>query len=139
MTYVSLFDDIYIAAKLKDNTDIVKGYDDYPLVAKSTPKNTLTLTTSNSKDWDDDTTASIPAVSSYYNTGSPGVATYTGGAVAGLKVANQQSLIFEFDANYNEVTSFASVGNTVITNNWAMLIMMNPKIKFNSGTCNYQQ
>ena len=45
MTYVSLFDDIYIAAKLKDNTDIVKGYDDYPLVAKSTPKNTLTLTT----------------------------------------------------------------------------------------------
>ena len=53
MTYISLFNDIYIVAKLKKDTDIVKGYDDYPLVAKSTPKNTLTLSTSNSKDWDD--------------------------------------------------------------------------------------
>jgi len=53
MTYISLFDDIYIAAKLKSDTDIIKGYDDYPLVAKSTPKNTLTIATSNSKDWDD--------------------------------------------------------------------------------------
>ncbi len=53
MTYISLFQDIYIAAKLKSDTDIVKGYDEYPLVAKSTPKNTLTIATSNSKDWDD--------------------------------------------------------------------------------------
>jgi hypothetical protein len=53
MTYISSFDDIYIAAKLKSDTDIVKDYDTYPLVAKSTPKNTLTISTSNSKDWDD--------------------------------------------------------------------------------------
>lgn len=52
MTYISLFDDIYIAARLKSDTDIVKGYDSDPLVAKSTPKNTLTIATSNSKDWD---------------------------------------------------------------------------------------
>lgn len=97
MTYISLFEDIYIAAKLKDNTDIVKGYDDYPLVAKSTPKNTLTLTTSNSKDWDDESVGSpAPLVSSYFNTGTPGDVTYTppGGTIHGLKVATQQSLIF---------------------------------------------
>jgi hypothetical protein len=50
---MSLFNDIYIAARLKADTDIVKDYDTLPLVAKSTPKNTLTISTSNSKDWDD--------------------------------------------------------------------------------------
>jgi hypothetical protein len=51
MTYISLFDDIYVAARLKSDTDIVKGLDTIPLVAKTTPKNTLTISTSNSKDW----------------------------------------------------------------------------------------
>jgi hypothetical protein len=48
MTYLSLFQDAYIAAQLKEDTDIIKGYDTYPLLAKSMPKNTLKIATSNS-------------------------------------------------------------------------------------------
>jgi hypothetical protein len=96
MTYISLFQDIYIAAKLKSDTDIVKGYDDYPLVAKSTPKNTLTIATSNSKDWDDDTD-NIPLISSVTNTPAT-TPTFTAGT--GLKIGNTQSLVFEFKAPF---------------------------------------
>lgn len=87
MTYISLFQDIYIAAKLKSNTDIVKGYDDYPLLAKSTPKNTLTLLTSNSKNWNDASTTSVPLVSSV--SGASG--TFTPGV--GLNAGTSQSIV----------------------------------------------
>ena len=94
MTYISLFQDIYIAAKLKSNTDIVKGYDEYPLLAKSTPKNTLTLLTSNSRNWNDATTTTIPLVSSV--SGASG--TYTPGT--GLQSGTSQSLVFELRAAF---------------------------------------
>lgn len=95
MTYISLFSDIYIAAKLKSDTDIIKGYDDYPLVAKSTPKNTLTISTSNSKDWTD-YSDNFPIVSSTSATSgnSPG---------SGLKSVSgtSQSLILGLKAPYS--------------------------------------
>lgn len=94
MTYISLFQDIYIAAKLKSDTDIIKGYDEYPLLAKSTPKNTLTITTSNSKNWDyasDD----IPLVSS--NT----AASVTLSTNKILKTGAGQSLIFQLCAKFS--------------------------------------
>lgn len=94
MTYISLFQDIYIAAKLKGNTDIVKGYDEYPLLAKSTPKNTLTLLTSNSKDWNDATTTTVPLVSSV--SGASG--SFTPGS--GLKSGTSQSIVLELKAAY---------------------------------------
>lgn len=86
MTYISLFQDIYIAAKLKSDTDIIKGYDTYPLLAKSTPKNTLTLSTSNSRDWNDATTTTVPLISSV-----SGAASFTPGT--GLVSGNSQSLV----------------------------------------------
>lgn len=48
LTYISLFTDIYCAVLIPQNTDIVNGYGTLPLVATTTPKNTLTITTSNS-------------------------------------------------------------------------------------------
>ncbi len=128
MTYISLFQDIYIAAKLKSNTDIVKGYDTYPLLAKSTPKNTLTIATSNSKDWVDSATLTVPLISS----ASGASVTYTAGT--GLNSGTSQSLIFKFKAAFEDVTSASTTPATVIPYNWGMYIMMSPKIKFNSGS-----
>lgn len=64
MTYLSLFDDLYIAYRLKDNSDITKGYHTTPIIATSMPKNTLTIKTANSKDWTDYSTNQNPLVSS---------------------------------------------------------------------------
>jgi len=64
MSYISLFSDIFIAARLKADTDIINGYDTYPLVAATTPKNTLSILTSNSQDWTDYVTNSNPLISS---------------------------------------------------------------------------
>lgn len=64
LTYMGLFSDVYIAARLKSSSDIVKGYDSTPLVSPSVPKNTLTITTVNSKDWTDYTLNQKPLVSS---------------------------------------------------------------------------
>lgn len=130
MTYISLFDDIYIAAKLKSDTDIVKGYDTYALLATSTVKNTLTIATSNSKDWED-LTDSNPVISSIDDlsglTGNnPG---------SGLKKkGTDQSLVFGLNAPFADVTSASSVPATAIPDNWGMIIMMNPKIKYTGTT-----
>lgn len=51
MTYLELFNDLYIAYRLKASSDITKGYDTNPLITTSMPKNTLTIKTCNSKDW----------------------------------------------------------------------------------------
>lgn len=51
MTYLQLFNDLYIAYRLQSDSDITKGYDTMPLVATSMPKNTLAIKTCNSKDW----------------------------------------------------------------------------------------
>jgi hypothetical protein len=32
MSYISLFSDIFVAARLKSDTDIVNGYDTHPLI-----------------------------------------------------------------------------------------------------------
>lgn len=64
LTYMGLFNDVYIAARLKSSSDIVKGYDSTPLVSASVPKNTLTITTVNSKDWTDYVSNQKPLVSS---------------------------------------------------------------------------
>lgn len=128
MTYLSLFDDVYIAAKLKSDTDIIKGYDQYPLLAKSTPKNTLKIITSNSKDWTDNVTDLNPLVSS--TTATSGITSGNG-----LKsiTGTSQSLIFGLKAPYADVTKTSSISGTAVPYNWGMLIMMSPKIKFNSS------
>lgn len=129
MTYISLFQDIYIAAQLKSNTDIVKGYDTLPLVAPSTPKNTLTITTSNSQDWTDYVTDINPLVSSTSVAASnvPGT---------GLKTVSgsTQSLILGMKAPYASVTTTGAGSGTVATNNWGMMIMTNPLISFNPSS-----
>lgn len=123
-----MFQDIFIAAKLKGNTDIVKGYDTYPLLAKSMPKNTLTLLTSNSKDWTDLMSLNVPLVSSVSGTSG----TYTPGT--GLQTGTSQSLVFKFKAPFEDVSSFSTTPSTKITNNWGMMIMMNPKIQYNANS-----
>lgn len=64
MTYLELFSDLYVAYKLKGDSDILKGYDTTPIVATSMPKNTLTIKTSNSKNWADFSSNQDPLVSS---------------------------------------------------------------------------
>ena len=64
MTYLEQFNDLYVAYRLKEDSDIIKGYLETPLVATSMPKNTLAIKTSNSKDWADFTTNTNPLVSS---------------------------------------------------------------------------
>lgn len=51
MTYLEQFKDLYIAYRLKSDSDITKGYVSTPLIATSMPKNTLAIKTCNSKDW----------------------------------------------------------------------------------------
>ena len=122
LTYMSLFTDIYCAVLIPRNTDIVNGYDTLPLVATTAPKNTLTITTSNSNDWTDFVTDTLPLVSSTtaVNSNVPGSSL--------LVSALSQSLVFSFSALYSSVTSTSSTTATPITNNWGMLIMMNPSI-----------
>ena len=76
MTYLSLFDDLYIAYRLKSNSDITKGYHATPIVATSMPKNTLTIKTANSMDWTDYVTNTDPLISS--TTASSGFVTGDG-------------------------------------------------------------
>ena len=53
----------------------------------------------------------------------------------GLKsvTATSQSLILGLKAPYTDVTKTSSSGGTPVPYNWGMLIMMSPKIKFNSA------
>lgn len=122
LTYINLFTDIYCAVLIPQNTDIVNGYGTLPLVATTTPKNTLTITTSNSQDWSDFTTNQNPLISSVASS-----ATTTPGSSL-LVSATAQSLILSMKASYASVTTTASTAATAITNNWGMMIMMNPAI-----------
>jgi hypothetical protein len=130
LTYIGLFNDIYIAARLKASSDIVKGYDSTPLVSLSVPKNTLTITTVNSKDWTDYITSTAPLVSSDMS-GSQTI-TSTGGLLLGGTTG--QSIIFNFKALYSDITNFSSVSGTNLTNYAGLMIMMNPLISVSSGT-----
>lgn len=122
LTYINLFTDIYCAVLIPQNTDIVNGYGTLPLVATTTPKNTLTITTSNSQDWSDFVTNTNPLVSTVASSGTstPGTSVLTS--------ASSQSLVFSLKALYSTVTSTSSAAGTPITNNWGMMIMMSPAI-----------
>ncbi len=119
-----------MAFRLKASSDIVKGYDYYPLVAKTTPKNTLTIKTSNSKDWTDwaDYSTYTPLVSSTLATSGS-----TSGASLSKVSGTNQSLIFSMKAPFSDVSKASTTPSTPITNNWGFLIMMSPKIYFNSS------
>lgn len=126
---MNLFTDIYCAVLIPQNTDIVNGYGTLPIVATTTPKNTLTITTSNSQDWTDYVTNTNPLVSSVTgsNTNTPGTSLIKNAATA-------QSLVFSFKALFSSVTTFSSTTGTVVTNGWGMMIMMSPSIAFDSAT-----
>lgn len=91
------------------------------------PKNTLTIKTSNSKNWADFVTNQNPLISS---TSTPGY-----GSTNSLQVmpSTDQTLIFSLAAPFAEVSSL-SQADTPITDNWGMLIMFNHKIKANDPT-----
>lgn len=127
LTYINLFTDIYCAVLIPQNTDIVNGYGSLPLVATSTPKNTLTITTSNSQDWSNFVFDQNPLVSSV-----AGSSTRTPGASL-LASASSQSLVFSLNAAFAAVTSYATAA-APISNNWGMMIMMNPAITLGTGT-----
>jgi len=124
LTYIGLFSDIFVAARLKANSDIVKGYDATPLVSLSVPKNTLTITTVNSQDWTDYVTNTSPLVSSSLS-GTQTI-TSTGGLL--LSSSANQSIIFNFKALYSQTTSFSSTAGTNLTNRGGLMIMVNPLI-----------
>lgn len=119
---MSLFSDIYCAVLIPQNTDIVNGYGALPLIAATTPKNTLTITTSNSQDWSDFVTNTDPLISSVASSGTntPGSSLLVSGTA--------QSLVFSLKAGYSSVTATSTTLGTSITNNWGMMIMMNPAI-----------
>lgn len=127
LTYINLFTDIYCAVLIPQNTDIVNGYGALPLVATTTPKNTLTITTSNSQDWSDFATDTNPLVSSTATSASNAAGTSL------LASNNYQSLIFSMKAGFSTVSSFDATPATTITNNWGMMIMMNPSIAFDAN------
>lgn len=129
LTYINLFTDIYCAVLIPQNTDIVNGYGTLPIVATTTPKNTLTITTSNSQDWTDYVTDQNPLLSSV-----SGSATNTPGASLLKDTGTPQSLVFSLKAPFASVTSFSSTASTTITNQWGMLIMMSPSITFDVAT-----
>ncbi|MFM7859027.1 MAG: hypothetical protein ACKO96_45670, partial [Flammeovirgaceae bacterium] len=128
LTYINLFTDIYCAVLIPRDTDIVNGYDTLPLVATTTPKNTLTITTSNSNDWTDFVTNTNPLVSSVASSGTrtPGNSLLVNSA--------SQSLVFSFKASYSQITKTSSAANTAILNNWGMQIMTNPSVTQGTGT-----
>ncbi len=125
---MSLFTDIYCAVLIPQDTDIVNGYGAIPLVATTTPKNTLTITTSNSQDWSDYVTNTNPLVSSSATANSN-----TAGSSI-LVSASAQSIIFSMKVPYTSITSTSTSAATAITNNWGMMIMMSPSIKKTTGT-----
>ena len=129
LTYINLFTDIYCAVLIPQDTDIVNGYGTLPLVATTTPKNTLTITTSNSQDWTDYITNTKPLVSSV-----AGGSTNTPGDSLIQDTSTAQSLVFSMKASFSSVSSFSQTGGTVITNNWGVMIMMNPSISFDTVT-----
>ena len=86
------------------------------------PKNTLTITTSNSQNWVTDDLK--PLISSSTTIGSK---TPTSSLV--VDPATDQSLILHLKAPFGKVTTM-DPANTNIPDKWGMLIMMNPKIKF---------
>ena len=94
-----------------------------PLVATTTPKNTLTITTSNSQDWSDFVTNTNPLVSSVASasTNSPGSSLVQ-------DAATPQSLVFSWKAPFGSVSSTSQTPGTTITNDWGIMIMMNPSI-----------
>lgn len=114
-----------MAYKLKSNSDIIKRYDTLPLVATSMPKNTLTITTSNSKNWL--ASDSQPPISSSATLGGK-----TPTTSLAINPGTDQSLIFHLSAPFAEVSSTNPADSTV-TDKWGMLIMMNPKIKKSSA------
>lgn len=132
---MGLFSDVYIAARLKASSDIVKGYDTTPLVSASVPKNTLTITTVNSKDWTDYTTNLKPLVSSVIG------ATQTNTASGGLLVggSSDQEIIFTLKAPYASITNFSSAANTNLTYSSGLMIMMNPLISNSSAAITLKQ
>lgn len=94
MTYLQLFPDLYIAYRLKSDSDITKGYLTTPLIATSMPKNTLAIKTCNSKDWNGFSTNTNPVISSSttLNNRVP---------TEGLRIeAASQSLVFSMQAPY---------------------------------------
>lgn len=125
---MSLFTDIYCAVLIPQDTDIVNGYGAIPLVATTTPKNTLTITTSNSQDWSDYVTNTNPLVSSSATVNSNGAGTSV------LVSASAQSIIFSMKVPYTSITTTSTSAATAITNNWGMMIMMSPSIKKTTGT-----
>jgi hypothetical protein len=114
---------------IPQNTDIVNGYGTLPIVATTTAKNTLMITTSNSQDWTDYVTNTRPLVSSV---GSAG--TNTPGNSLVQNAGSAQSLVFSWKAPFASVSSFSSTSGTVITNDWGIMIMMNPSIEFDTTT-----
>lgn len=133
MTYLQQFQDLYIAYRLKSDSDIAKGYKSTPLIATSMPKNTLTIKTCNSKDWTGYTGQSDTNIVVSSSTTDSRTAT------EGLRVeTSAQSLIFNLKAPYSEVTSVSSSA-TSVTNIWGMYIMMSPKIQLNGGTVSINQ
>lgn len=125
---MSLFTDIYCAVLIPQDTDIVNGYGAIPLIATTTPKNTLTITTSNSQDWSDYVTNTNPLISSSatLNSNTPASSLLTSGSA--------QSIIFSMKVPYGIITNTATSAATPITNNWGMMIMMSPSIKKTTGT-----
>jgi len=129
LTYINLFTDIYCAVLIPQTTDIVNGYGAIPLVATTTPKNTLTITTSNSQDWSDYTTNTNPLISSTTTMNS-----FAAGASLVSNPTTSQSLIFSLKAPYSTVTYANAAAATPIADNWGFLIMMNPLINFPTGS-----
>jgi hypothetical protein len=128
MTYLQLFPDLYIAYQLKSNSDITKGYLSTPLIATSMPKNTLSIKTYNSQDWAGYSLNTNPVISSSTSSG-----TLTTSEGLKIQSGTNQALVFSMQALYSTVTSVSSSAST-ITNNWGMLIMLNPKIKLNAAS-----
>lgn len=128
MTYLQLFPDLYIAYQLKGNSDITKGYLSTPLIATSMPKNTLSIKTYNSQDWTGYALNTNPVLSS---STTSGILTTSEGLK--IQAGTNQALVFSMQALYSTVTSVSSSATT-ITNNWGMLIMLNPKIKLNAAS-----
>lgn len=95
MTYLELFDDLYIAYKLKSDTDILKSYDSTPIVATSMPKNTLTIKTSNSKNWAGFSVNSNPLISSTQTLD------FTVGTSLEVVPSTDQTLVFSLNAAYS--------------------------------------
>lgn len=85
------------------------------------PKNTLTIKSSNSKDWTDFSSNTHPLISSSLTSASA--------PTEGLRIETgvDQRLYFNMKAPYDDVTSVGST-ELAIEDNWGMLIMMSPKI-----------